>query len=601
MARTRMKSRQVTHLLEETGGVIRPLYDKLAETVSVKDFGAVGDGVTDDTAAIQAIFDLYSGTGTIIYFPQGTYKTSAGLTSYQQKIKSDNAVISCTDNTVIALDISGGAFYTEIKGKLTVTRATPYTGVEAQISGAYGVKIRCRVDIDHLVSSGHYWDGININSTSNLNKCRFFLAESGGNARHGIYFDGTQDDTSVWRFNFQCQSNYASGIYFEDNHPARQFYGHGYTEDNCADGTSWGCYFGGLSASELFVYSEEQTSNQEINLPAGVGGGGNTIFTGRSNADANGQDSSMLITGSRVQHKGTTGTIHTDAFINLTDNPDKYWDYLKSTSTGYIFQDRYLGNGEKWTAVQDATSTGGYTEFRQDPYSVSVYKSNGTIDSNLRVVPGDTWSMYFAGSTGDLTRTQRTNFAHVRAYAASVGGGNKGNGILRLGTSLSSSGSADRVDIYYNYIRPVNDNAMLNGSASNRWTEIYAVNGTINTSDDRDKTYLTIEDAEKACALEVKANLRKFKWNEAIAEKGDDARIHFGASAQTVKSIFESHGLDAHKYGLFCYDEWEAEEATPDELDDEGNVVSVGREAKEAGNRYGIRYEELLCFIMSAI
>lgn len=52
MARTRIKSKQVTHLLDDADAVAVPLYDKLSETVSVKDSEAVGDGVTDDTAAI---------------------------------------------------------------------------------------------------------------------------------------------------------------------------------------------------------------------------------------------------------------------------------------------------------------------------------------------------------------------------------------------------------------------------------------------------------------------------------------------------------------------------------------------------------------------
>lgn len=53
-----------------TGAVTRTVQSKLRDVVSVKDFGAVGDGVADDTAAIQLAFN--SGK-TEIYFPEGTY------------------------------------------------------------------------------------------------------------------------------------------------------------------------------------------------------------------------------------------------------------------------------------------------------------------------------------------------------------------------------------------------------------------------------------------------------------------------------------------------------------------------------------------------
>jgi hypothetical protein len=52
--------------------------DKLSQTISVKDFGAVGDGVADDTSEIQAA--LTAGAGSAVYFPGGTYLISATLT-----------------------------------------------------------------------------------------------------------------------------------------------------------------------------------------------------------------------------------------------------------------------------------------------------------------------------------------------------------------------------------------------------------------------------------------------------------------------------------------------------------------------------------------
>jgi len=64
---------------------VRSIQKKLDDFVSVKDFGAMGDGVTDDTEAInRALYELYCRSGSlnarkILYFPAGNYIVSGSI------------------------------------------------------------------------------------------------------------------------------------------------------------------------------------------------------------------------------------------------------------------------------------------------------------------------------------------------------------------------------------------------------------------------------------------------------------------------------------------------------------------------------------------
>lgn len=68
----------VGFLQSGTGAVARTVQSKLRDMVNVKDFGAVGDGVADDTAAIQAAIDAVNIGGTVYLFG-GVFKTTQEL------------------------------------------------------------------------------------------------------------------------------------------------------------------------------------------------------------------------------------------------------------------------------------------------------------------------------------------------------------------------------------------------------------------------------------------------------------------------------------------------------------------------------------------
>lgn len=139
-------------------------------------------------------------------------------------------------------------------------------------------------------------------------------------------------------------------------------------------------------------------------------------------------------------------------------------------------------------------------------------------------------------------------------------------------------------------VRPFADNLISNGTATNRWTSIYATNGTIQTSDAREKQDIAeLDSAEKRVAVKLKALIRKFRFKDAVRLKGDSARIHIGVIAQDVVEAFNSEGLDAMKYGIICYDEWN------EELDEAGEII------QNKGDRFGVRYDELLAFIIASL
>lgn len=69
-----------------TGSIPRTVYSKLYESISVKDKGAVGDGVADDTAAIQAAIDSVAG-GLLVLIPAGTYKVTSTIYLRRNKVR----------------------------------------------------------------------------------------------------------------------------------------------------------------------------------------------------------------------------------------------------------------------------------------------------------------------------------------------------------------------------------------------------------------------------------------------------------------------------------------------------------------------------------
>ena len=146
---------------------------------------------------------------------------------------------------------------------------------------------------------------------------------------------------------------------------------------------------------------------------------------------------------------------------------------------------------------------------------------------------------------------------------------------------------------------PAEDNNIALGRIATRWSELRAANGTINTSDGREKQDI-VDIPNDVLDAWGDVEWKQYRWIKRVEEKGENARTHFGVIAQQVKQAFDNHGLDPFKYSILCYEEWDEEpeikETLPAEYDDEGNEITPEREEvtqhyRPAGNRYGIRYD----------
>jgi hypothetical protein len=116
--------------------------------------------------------------------------------------------------------------------------------------------------------------------------------------------------------------------------------------------------------------------------------------------------------------------------------------------------------------------------------------------------------------------------------------------------------SSGRVQVgYLGGFRPVTDNSQSLGISGQRWTAVYAVNGTIQTSDLREKTDVATSSLGADFIKQLRPVSYKFKVGENVITKDGDGetdivtprpgeRTHWGFVAQEVKEVVDAAGVD---------------------------------------------------------
>jgi hypothetical protein len=138
-------------------------------------------------------------------------------------------------------------------------------------------------------------------------------------------------------------------------------------------------------------------------------------------------------------------------------------------------------------------------------------------------------------------------------------------------------------------------------SESNGRTMVFKPDGTWTwdgtacqiTSDQRLKQQITEIDDKLLDAWED-VNPVQFKYNDAVNEKGNAARLHTGYVVQQINEACQKHNIDISEYGLYCHEEYpeRTEEVTTENED--GTTSKETKVIEPAREHYSLRYTETL-------
>lgn len=515
------------------GAVQETVQSKLEQYISVKDFGAICDGTTDDAAAIQTALDYANSIGGAVVTADGTCKVGTTVTVKAGVKFLFNELIPGSSSTDV-LRIYGG---TTVSGKVDTSAYPSYSGNAVVIDGngenvGSPFRLHIQTDLDLVVNGG-------------------------GSTGTAIYFKAT--DTKAWIMNVNLQAEinkFRYGVRMEQT---------------------------SVDLSKFITSNTMQISTSDTLT---------SLSMASSHPNHYGLDGNNINIKSQPKPGTTYPMFDICGQANIFDLIPWDWDSVAGTAPYAMEIQQYTRNSEITWRTDFAYINNSSADLsivfmllfdNGGPRFPRIFTSR---TDNTLPIPGTNTVLdnnrFYAGKTTtniDAPLLGVTTSNDILVQAPAVAGAN-----ILMDTRNATGIYAFRINgsnkfyIAPTYIAPGADNVLSNGTGGQRWSVVYAATGTINTSDARNKQDVAeLDAAEKRVALALKGLIRKFRFKDAIEKKGEAARIHTGVLAQEVEAAFAAEGLDARRYGLLCYDD----------LGD--------------GDIYGIRYDELVMFILGAL